>query len=307
MTRRAAHRRPRDRSGGRARRRGAALVSGAVLLMLSLPLWVPSGAEATVSGFTVTASADQEPYVFAGDDLVYTVTATERGGAASASPLTVTDAVPSGTTFVPGSLRCGGSWSTCAPSGDGTTMRWTVQPGVAGGSASSMSFTVDVEANDPAEQLLDRPAFEGPGCSAAGGCLGSPVGVTVLPISQAEPLPGSPSPAVADQAGVGSAGAGAATASDDQNLVVVVSRHKMPHGGGHGHGSGHGSGAVLGSGSGAASAPGRLAATGDDELGGLKFGLLAVALGGCFVLVARLRRRNHHDGSAVFGGTPTEG
>ena len=89
--------------------------------------------------------------------VTYTLTLTNSGTAAT-GPVTITDKVPVGTTYVPGSAICGGA-PGCTVSESAGTVTWTgivVQPGAA--NALAVSFQAIVSATDTNGQKITNVA-----------------------------------------------------------------------------------------------------------------------------------------------------
>ena len=128
--------------------------STAVLVLVDVPLAAVGGTSAdvtlravstidpTVSGITTDrvsvlrpAAADVDvakvadrASATAGDTIVYTITVRNRGGAATPTAATVTDTLPAGLAFVPGSLRLdGAALSDAADADAGTVVAGTVR------------------------------------------------------------------------------------------------------------------------------------------------------------------------------------
>jgi uncharacterized repeat protein (TIGR01451 family) len=126
--------------------------------------------------------------------VVYTLTMTDAGTAA-ATPITMTDTVPAGTTYVPGSASCGGA-PGCRVTETAGTLTWktlVVAPGTA--NAISPSFEVTVNSSDTTgERITNVATFTNDGtptCTTLT-CPTNPVTLTVTARSSA--AGGSPPP-----------------------------------------------------------------------------------------------------------------
>jgi uncharacterized repeat protein (TIGR01451 family) len=99
--------------------------------------------------------------------VVYGLTVSNAAGAlATTAPVTITDAIPTGTTYVAGSVSCvtGGSVS-CTKSESGGSVSYTIGSGLAGGSSYEVTFAVTPNASDPAETIPNTAYWTGPDCS----------------------------------------------------------------------------------------------------------------------------------------------
>ncbi len=100
--------------------------------------------------FSVAKSA-----VVSGSDINYTITATNSGSASGT--VSLTDAIPTGTTYVSASVACASA--TCSESGG--TVTWTAT--VAAPGSATLTFSVNV---DPTTTSVSNTAYwSGPGCA----------------------------------------------------------------------------------------------------------------------------------------------
>jgi uncharacterized repeat protein (TIGR01451 family) len=152
---------------------------------------------------TVTKSSDPAAgsTVRVGDSVTYTLSLA-NAGAADATNVSVTDAAPTGTSYVPGSASCNGL-SGCTVTVGGATITWSgitvpaetsATPGTA-----SLSFTVAIAQGDTNNETVSNVATYSnentPGCSTST-CATNPVTLTVS-VPQTAPAKGSTSPPAA--------------------------------------------------------------------------------------------------------------
>ncbi len=131
------------------------------------------------AAFTVTKSATSTVVAGSATAIAYTISVENTGTSTSTSAVTVTDAAPSGTTYVSGSAACPapiGS-STCSFSLSGSFITWTISSGVpstTGGNTYVLAFSATANASDPEETITNNASWTGAGCSnGLGGCLAS--------------------------------------------------------------------------------------------------------------------------------------
>lgn len=241
-------------------------------------------------GFTLTLAEPSVPYVFPGGRLEYHFEFT-NGGSVTPSPFTASVGVPEGTTLVSDSQWCGGG--DCTPTFTGTALQWSVPAGAQAGSVYTMSFAVYVSTDNAPPSLSTDLSASGPGCPSSIGCTSPVPTVRVMPLpvmAASSPDPGiseAPSTTTTDPS------------NDNQNLVVEAPKcskvgkkikcHSSHHGK-PGEGSQGQQGSPRGNGAGSAGGHGLLAATGDDEVGGIRVAALALLVGA--ILVGAARRRN---------------
>jgi len=133
----------------------------------------PTTAQASTSvacpALTVVKSADpvSGSTVARGSTITYTLTLS-NAGSGSASGVTVTDAVPAGTSYVAGSASCG-SISGCVASESNGTLTWSGISVGPGSGTAAVTFQVTVDPGDANAQVITNVAQfsnEGtPGCS----------------------------------------------------------------------------------------------------------------------------------------------
>ncbi|MDQ6616777.1 MAG: cadherin-like domain-containing protein [Actinomycetota bacterium] len=103
--------------------------------------------------------------------VTYQLTVANSGGADSGA-VTVTDAIPVGTTYVPGSATCG-TTPNCSVAFAAGTVTWTLTS-VAGTSSNNLSFQVTVDAADANGSTISNTAnftnVNTPGCGANPTC-----------------------------------------------------------------------------------------------------------------------------------------
>ena len=255
------------------------------------------------AGFHAAAAANPAEQVHSGGRVQYSFEFT-NGDSTSVSRLIAYDYVPFGTTLVANSESCAGGGEACTPTSRGDILEWVVPAGARPGASFIMSFTVAVATRYPPAAIENQLTFTGPGCSSTTGCTErvAPVAVT--------PLPSAPSTIRMAPISVGEfAQIAAATTvpTDNQNLQVRVPKctnvkkkpkcHEPP-------GRSSGSGAQGGAGGGGAQhstgqGPGRLVATGDDEVNGIELGSLSLLTGACLVVAAAAGRRGRGSRRAV--------
>ncbi|HEY6474294.1 MAG TPA: hypothetical protein VIY26_15480, partial [Acidimicrobiales bacterium] len=135
--------------------------------------------------FTVAKTASPSAGVIAGSGtpIVYQLTAKNVGG--SAGDVTITDTVPTGTTYVAGTDTCPlltGS-ETCSVTGTGTAaspFTWTID-NVAVGASVTVGFSVTANASDATGTISNTGYWTGPGCTTAS--PGCPVGPVTTPVT----------------------------------------------------------------------------------------------------------------------------
>ena len=99
--------------------------------------------------------------------VVYGLTVKNTSAAlATTGGVTITDTIPTGTTYVPGSATCvtGGALPTCNATESGTTVSFAIGSQLAANASYVVSFAVTVDANDPAETIPNLATWSGPGC-----------------------------------------------------------------------------------------------------------------------------------------------
>ncbi len=153
--------------------------------------WTGTGCT-TAGGCTTSAStvvtnnanfsvgkASSPSSISAGGTTTYTVTATNTSTTAdTTAPLTVNDPLPTGMTYVAGSVGCAVSSgsagsSSCSFSETGSTVSWTVTSGVPGATSYALTFNATANAGDPTETITNTATWTGPGCTTNGGCTAS--------------------------------------------------------------------------------------------------------------------------------------
>lgn len=97
-------------------------------------------ATTTIVSAVVTSTKSATPIVGLGDTISYTVVLTNSGNT-SAEQVTLIDTIPSGTTFVPGSIRQDGAPVSGSPQPPGATL----VNAIPGGGVSTVTFTVVVD------------------------------------------------------------------------------------------------------------------------------------------------------------------
>ncbi len=156
-----------------------------------------------------------------GSTVTYGLTLT-NSGTADATGITVTDAIPNGTTYVASSASCGGA-PGCSVTEANNTVTWTgitVHPGTA--NAVALSFQVTVNSNDTNGEVIPNFAVftnvGTPGCTTAT-CDTNTVTVTVLIPASAPAVVTPPPPATAPA--VVAAAPIAFTGADIAGMVVA--------------------------------------------------------------------------------------
>ncbi|MDT4961481.1 MAG: large repetitive protein, partial [Pseudonocardiales bacterium] len=181
--------------GGRAHLVGD--VSGYFLSVPLAPSLTLTKSETPGDGVTVTAGQTAP--------ISYLLELTNGGGTAT-GPVTVTDTIPPGTTYVPGSASCGGG-PACSVAATATTVTWTLTT-VARVSTANLSFQVSVDATDAnGSTITNTAAFSNvntPGCSipiCPSNTVTNPV-ITPASIAvvKSEPTPGAGTTVIPGQA-----------------------------------------------------------------------------------------------------------
>ena len=164
------------------------------------PITDASTLSLSVSSTTVTKSASPSSLVLGSTTpIVYTLTVTNTGTAATTQPIVVTDAAPSGTTLVAGSPVCAtGGPPACSVSVDGSgTITWTIPPGVGPGGVYTLTFSVTANAADAVGTITNTGSWSGPGCGAP-----AAAGPTTCPTNTVDtPLTAAPATAAATTTG----------------------------------------------------------------------------------------------------------
>jgi uncharacterized repeat protein (TIGR01451 family) len=101
----------------------------------------------TLADISVTKTDNPDP-VNAGDNLTYTITVT-NAGPSDAQNVTLTDAVPPGTTFVSFTQLSGPTFSSTTPVGGGTGTVTSTAPSLADGATAVFRLVVNVNAATP--------------------------------------------------------------------------------------------------------------------------------------------------------------
>ncbi len=135
----------------------------------------------------------------AGTDATFTMAVTNTGTASTATPTVVTDAAPTGTSYLAGSASCGSLSSTSTPSCSvvvsGSSLTWTIGAGLAAGATVNLSFRVGVDAIVAAGTTITNTAtWTGAGCASAGGCPSTTAAISVNPGPVTQVLTSTPPP-----------------------------------------------------------------------------------------------------------------
>jgi uncharacterized repeat protein (TIGR01451 family) len=119
------------------------------------------GAASATLAITKTHTGD----FTAGTDGVYTVTVANTGPSDSPAPgpITVTDTLPVGETFV---SATGTGW-TCSATGTPTTVTCDIASGLVVGTSTAITLTIAIPTSQPAGTLTNRAAVTGPGSPPA--------------------------------------------------------------------------------------------------------------------------------------------
>ena len=127
----------------------------------------------------------------------YQLAVTNSGGTAS-GPVTVTDAVPAGSTYVAASASCGAT-PNCSVMFASGIVTWTLTS-VAASSTNNLTFQVKVNANDVNGSTISNHAsftdVNSPGCGNAATCATNTVtnpvlSVPAITVTKSEPTPGA--------------------------------------------------------------------------------------------------------------------
>jgi uncharacterized repeat protein (TIGR01451 family)/fimbrial isopeptide formation D2 family protein len=113
--------------------------------------------------------------------VVYTLAVTNGGQLPTTLPVTVTDVIPTGLTYVSGSASCG-TTPLCSASELGGTVTFTIQAPINGGVTDDVSFSTTADATDPVETIDNTATYTGEGCTPtapATTCSTNTVPVTV--------------------------------------------------------------------------------------------------------------------------------
>jgi uncharacterized repeat protein (TIGR01451 family)/fimbrial isopeptide formation D2 family protein len=139
--------------------------------------------------FTVTKSASVSSIASgSATPITYTLTATNTSTVSSASSVVITDAIPTGTSYVAGSASCPSGLSatstpSCTVSYDAATgqVTWTLGSGVAAGASEALSFSVTLNAGTSGgASVVNTAVWTGPGCTTTGGCDTNTVTIPVV-------------------------------------------------------------------------------------------------------------------------------
>jgi len=170
---------------------GCSTAGGCSTNTVTVPIVVTQAAGSAAWDFTKTASSVTVT-AGSGAHLTYTITGTNIGSAATTTDAVVTDTVPSGTTYVPGSAACSApSGVGCTVSYDSSTqtMTWTIGPGVSQGKSVVLSFaTVLAATATPGTTITNTARWSGQGCGSAGGCPTNTANTTVRPAASTPAL-----------------------------------------------------------------------------------------------------------------------
>jgi uncharacterized repeat protein (TIGR01451 family) len=157
-----------------------------------------SSVTVAVTHVTVAKSASTSSHVVAGSSTAihYTITVANSGTAATSDPVVVTDAAPAGTTLVPGSAACAGGPPPCTVAVNGSSITWTIPPGVAGGISYTLTFSVTTNPSNAGATITNTATWNGPTCgpTSATSCPTDTVSVPVSPTPSPTPKPGTPKP-----------------------------------------------------------------------------------------------------------------
>jgi uncharacterized repeat protein (TIGR01451 family) len=113
--------------------------------------------------------------------VVYTLAIKNTAAVTTTSPITVTDAIPAGTTYVSGSAACGSGTSaaTCTPNESAGTVAFALKAGLASQATADVSFAVTANASDPTETIPNTANYLYVGCTPTSTCQSNTVPITV--------------------------------------------------------------------------------------------------------------------------------
>jgi uncharacterized repeat protein (TIGR01451 family) len=126
--------------------------------------------------------------------IVYTITVTNAGTAATTDPIIVTDAAPAGTTLVASSPVCAtGGPSTCSVSTSGGTITWTIAAGVAPTSVYTLTYAVTLDSSEVGgDTIVNTAMWTGPSCNPPTATCSSNTVVTTVTAAPVTKLASTP-------------------------------------------------------------------------------------------------------------------
>ena len=149
---------------------------------ISLPTGCWPAAGVTVSKSIVSPTPPVSLPAGSATDVVYGLTVANTSVALpTAGTVTVTDAVPTGTTYVAGSASCG-TVPSCTATESGGMVSYSIGSGLAADTSYLVTFAVTVDSGDAAGTIPNTAQWSGPGCTPGAGsstCATNTVTITV--------------------------------------------------------------------------------------------------------------------------------
>ncbi|MCI0395891.1 MAG: DUF11 domain-containing protein [Chloroflexi bacterium] len=102
---------------------------------------------------------------YPGDNITYTIVVSNTGNIASTSTV-MTDTIPAGTTYVPGSVACtGGATTTCAYDAGPNAIRW--EGGIGTGDSVTVTYAINPTAGSCGVTIANSAIISDPGAAAS--------------------------------------------------------------------------------------------------------------------------------------------